>query len=403
MKRTSVLVLCGFATLLDGYDIQALGLAVPALAAEFKTEPTAFAAALSGSLAGMAMGALGLAPLGDRLGRKATMIAALLIVGLMTAGATTSATAFQLAAWRTATGLGMGALIPLAVTIAAESAPLARRTTIVTLIASCAGVGSFLAGFLAPVIENNLGWRGIFVLGAALPIATAVLFAFWHPEGADQETATLETHRPPKGVAGLLSPAYRYRTALLWVIFATSLLATYSLISWLPTLLGNAGWDRGDAQRAAGFLALGSICGGLALAWATDRGSAIPSLVIGFIIAAAAIVGIGFQPTGKPMWIILLLAAGAGAIGSQLALGSLAASFYPAHLRATGLGWASGVGRVGSIFGPLLLALLIGRQIPPAAIIGSLALPLGFCGLCIAALPGAVANGMHQSSTRSDL
>lgn len=403
MNRRSVLTLCGFATLLDGYDIQALGLAVPALAAEFKTEPTAFASALSGSLAGMAVGALALAPLGDRIGRKATMIVALLIVGVMTAGATTSTTVFELAAWRIATGLGMGALIPLAVTISAENAPSASRATIVTLVASCAGVGSFLGGFLAPVMEHGFGWRGIFGLGSALPIATGIAFLFWHPERVAGHNTKSKPNTSVSGVSGLLSPAYRFRTALLWVIFSTSLLATYSLISWLPTLLGSAGWSRSDAQRAAGVLALGSILGGLALAWITDRGAPVKGLTIGFAVAAVALAGIGFQPTSYAVWGVLLLAVGAGAIGSQLALGSLAASFYPANLRATGMGWSSGLGRIGSIFGPLLLALLIGLHIPSTAIIASLAFPLALCALCVAALPRAFANGLPQSSERSEL
>lgn len=403
MNRKSVLALCGFATLLDGYDIQALGLAVPAMAAEFQVDATTFALALSGSLAGMAVGALGLAPLGDRFGRKALIIFSLLLVGIMTGGVITSASPIQLAAWRFAAGLGMGALIPLAVTIAAENAPGSSRTTIVTLISSCAGIGSFLAGFLAPIVEQGYGWRGIFILGAILPVVTALAFMFWDEQAPETRRGALEQDSPVSGVAGLLGPTYRGRTTLLWAVFFTSLLATYSLISWLPTLLGNAGWLRSDAQRAAGFLAIGSIIGGLTLAWAADKGLAIQGLALGFAVAAAALVGIGFQPTDRVIWIVLLIAIGAGAIGSQLALGSLAASFYPPGLRATGLGWSSGLGRIGSIFGPLLLAMLIAHQIPSAAIIGSLALPLAICVLCVVALPKALANGMSHSPERIDL
>lgn len=401
MNRISLLALCGLATLLDGYDIQALGLAVPAMAVAFQVDVTTFAAAFSASLAGMAAGALAMAPLGDRVGRKTMIMLALIVVGVMTGAVMTSTTVLELAGWRFAAGIGMGAIIPLAVTIAAESAPQASRTTIVTLIASCAGVGSFAAGFLAPTMEHHFGWRGIFALGALLPIATALAFGFWNSYLPKAPTGFI-VQRPVRGLSGILNPVYRFRTLLIWAIFLTSLLATYSLISWLPTLLGNAGWARGEAQQAAGFLALGSIMGGMLLAVCVDRGGPVRGLMTGFVAAATALGALGLLPTDRSTWIVLLVIIGAGAIGSQLALGSLAASFYPAELRATGLGWASGLGRVGSIAGPLLLALMIHARLPTSVVIASLALPLVFCALCVAALPKALANDKpHPSNERA--
>ena len=155
-------------------------------------------------------------------------------------------------------------------------------------------------------------------------------------------------------------------------------------------MLTTAGWARADAQHAAGFLALGSIVGGLVLARVADRGRAVPALACAYLLAAAAFAGIALTPASRGAWIALIVAVGAGSIGSQLALGSLASSFYPATFRATGVGWSSGMGRVGAIFGPLVLATMMTSHIAPAHILGSLAVPMALCGLLVLLLPRAL-------------
>ncbi|MDT0508563.1 MFS transporter [Novosphingobium sp. MMS21-SN21R] len=397
MSPRQVLLLCGFGAFLDGYDIQALGLAIPGLAQHMAVTPTAFAPALSGSLAGMAAGALLLAPYADRIGRRKMMVFSLILIGVTTAALFTVVTPGQLAVWRTATGLGMGALLPLAVTMSAEAAPATRRVLIVTLIASCSGLGSFAAGLLAPVLDKIWGWHGIFAVGAAMPLLAALAFAAMRdaPPASQAERSAPKPTSLPAAVAGLFSAPYRLRTILLWSIFFISLFATYSLISWLPTLLTTAGWARPDAMRATGFLALGSIAGGLLLARAADKGRAVPALASAYVIAAIAFAVIATAPSSKGAWIGLIIAVGAGSIGSQLALGSLASTFYPAEIRATGVGWSSGIGRVGSIFGPLALASMMSLQIPPAHIIGSMALPMALCALLVCLLPKAL---VHEAA-----
>jgi AAHS family 4-hydroxybenzoate transporter-like MFS transporter len=384
------LALCAFAAFLDGYDVQALGLAIPGLAADLHVAPTAFAAALSLSLAGMAMGAMFLAPWADRLGRQRLMISVLLLIGATTLGATTSTSSFQLALWRTLTGLGMGALLPLAITVAAEAADSKNRTFLVTLVTSCTAVGSVAASFAAPSLEGALGWKGIFYLGAAMPLCAALLFLLRGSSPRPEEGASGTSRGKGANVTALFSEQFRFRTTLLWVIFFISLMATYSLISWLPTLLTEAGWTRGEAQRATGFLALGSIIGGLLLARAADRGHPAPALSSAYLLATMAFVGVGVAPASKVIWAVLIFAIGAGSIGSQLALGALAASFYPARIRASGVGWSSGIGRAGSILGPLALAGMMTAQLGSSLIIATLAAPMLICAFCVLQLTRAL-------------
>jgi len=392
MSRVT-LALCAFAAFLDGYDIQALGLAIPGLASHLQVAPTAFAVALSLSLAGMAAGAMLLAPWADRFGRQKMMIFALILIGVTMLAAVTSQSPAQLAFWRTLTGLGMGALLPLAITVAAESAPPRNRTLTITLVVSCTAVGSFAAALAAPGLEGAFGWPGIFYVGAGMPMAAAALFFFLGAAKSPVAAGNNVSSNDRGGTfAALFNDDFRLRTTLLWVIFFISLLATYSLISWLPTLLTDAGWTRGEAQRATGFLALGSVVGGLLLAWAADRGRAVPALAAAYILAAIAFAGVGMAPGSKAVWSLLIFLIGAGSIGSQLALGSLAASFYPAAIRATGVGWSSGIGRAGSIFGPLALAAMMTAGLAASAIIASLAAPMILCMICVLMLPKALKN-----------
>lgn len=394
MSHWKILALCAFSTFLDGYDIQALGLAIPGMAEHFGVAPTEFTPAMSGTLAGMAAGAIFLAPLGDRFPRHIMMAFVLFLIGVTTTGLLFSTSPAQLAIWRIASGLGMGALVPLAIAIAAEAAPESRRTLVVTFIVLCTALGSFASGIISPFLDDNFGWQGIFGVGAIMPILASALFFLLRNKNIQPQE--ISDRKPAKNMVGavleLFAAPYTGRTILLWITFFISFFATYSLISWLPSLLVDAGWARGEAQRAAGIMAMGSILGGLGLAWAADKGRGIEALCIAFTLGAAAFAGIATEPTSKPIWQLLIFTVGAGAIGSQLALGSLASTFYPAEIRATGLGWSSGMGRTGSIFGPIILAAMVSANFTPSDVIGSLAIPIALCAICVFLLPYTLRN-----------
>lgn len=411
-----VVALCSLATFLDGYDIQALGLAVPALAREFGVAPPLFAGALSGSLVGMALGAMFVAPFGDRLGRRIMLVAMLVLMGGTTLGAMLARGPFEMAAWRIVTGIGLGATVPIAVAMVAEYVPARSRAALITLMVACTALGSFAAGFAAPLLEAKFGWRGIFGVGGVLPLIAALLLFAALPESlrflalrdpADPRIARQLARLAPglpetlvkvgersagyrPSVMSLFAPALRSRTILLWAIFWLNLSTNYSLISWLPTLLAEAGWARGEAQRATGLLAIGGITGGLLLAWLADRGRAVPALVIAYL-ATAAVLSLFVTGGGdRATWLILLAFVGGGAFGAQMAIGSLSATFYPLEVRTTGLGWSSGIGRVGSICGPLLLAFLMTIEVSAAAILALLMVPMLACAVCVTLLPRAL-------------
>lgn len=154
-----VLALSCMCTFLDGYDSQALALAVPHMAEEWSLPPPAFAPALSGSLMGIALGAVLLAPLADRFGRRPTLIAMMIVIGLTTLGVTLASNPTVLIAWRVMTSLGLGGAVPIATALISEYAPARRRSSLIAFMVACLAFGVFAAGIIAPVLNGFWGRR----------------------------------------------------------------------------------------------------------------------------------------------------------------------------------------------------------------------------------------------------
>jgi MFS transporter, AAHS family, 4-hydroxybenzoate transporter len=384
-RAARTVALCSLASMLDGFDIQALGLSIPGMAKEFGTHPTALTMAVTASLIGMALGAMTLGPLGDRFGRKPMIVAFLLLIGTTTVAAAMVRDPMTLAVIRFFSGLGMGAVLPVAIAVVAETAPPERRTALVTLMVACSPIGSFIAGFVAPLVEPVHSWRGVFGVGGAATLLAAGLVWIALPKPAASPPSPLKP-----ALSSLFVPEYRARTLLLWAIFGINLFVTYSLISWLPTLLASAGWAKADAQRATGLMALGGLCGGMLIAWAADKGRAVPVLATTYALTALLFILFVIGPGGKPAWMVLLTLVGAGAMGAQMATGSFSATFYPGAIRATGLGWSGGIGRIGAIIGPLVMAGLLKAAVPGEAILALLMVPMLLCAFCVLRLTKAL-------------
>ena len=388
------IVLCALAVFLDGYDAQMLAMAIPLMAKEFHVAPTAFAAAASGSLAGMAIGALVLSPLADRYGRRPLLILSLLLFGLPTLLAMQAGGPVELALWRILAGCGLGATVPVTIAITADLAPAHRRVNIVTLAASGFAIGASSAGLLAPLLSGWWGWRGLFAYGGIAPLVIALLSIRGIPDsrvlpGAG-ETLPAATAAGRTRVGVLFSPGYRYRTVLLWCLNAVNLFANYGLASWLPTLLVQNGWTLTSASRVMSVLAIGGVSGSFLVSTLVDRGRMVLGLAGAYVIAAIALLTCGSNPGGWWVWAGLLVMIGFGAIGAQLTLGPLASTLYPAEARSTGVGWANGFGRAGSLFGPLALAWLMTQKLPPTKVLGALTVPMMVCVVCVLLLPAAL-------------
>ncbi|HEY7671017.1 MAG TPA: MFS transporter [Gammaproteobacteria bacterium] len=409
-QKTAVVVLCGLVVLLDGYDIQTMALAVPSLTDEWGIDAAAFAYALSASVLGMVVGTAALAPFGDKIGRRPMLIWGMLLVGLASAGTALSTAPAELVLWRLLTGIGLGMTLPNATALTSEYVPQHNRAFLIAVMYLGVPLGALIAGFIAPLLIDAASWRAIFLAGGILPLALAVALFAYIPESVrllvaqrpndpripallrrfapDADTATVhalpEDRVAKPSVLALFTAQYWARTALLWCLFALNLFVLFVLISWLPTILTDAGWTRPEALRGAVVIQAGGLVGGLIIAKLVDLGRTVAVL-----INAYAIVAVGFAlflvvPGTVPAWTILLLVVGAGVSGSQVALVALSAIFYPPSLRATGAGWASGCGRVGAVLAPLAGGLVLGRfDLEPEQHLVLLIPPMLICGLCV--------------------
>ncbi len=197
--------------------------------------------------------------------------------------------------------------------------------------------------------------------------------------GVDPETVDVAPDQARRRrVFDLLSRDYRLRTALLWTVYIFTSFIIYVLTSWLPTMLGQQGWKRDDALVGGVLFQLGSVCGSFFLSMFVDGGRVRGTLIAGYALCAAGLVGLMVIPSSFTTWAPLMLAVGAGVGGSQCILVALGAAFYPLAIRATGVGWAVMVGRVGSISAPLIGGALI-QHFTPVETLGMLIIPAAVC------------------------
>lgn len=395
-----VIVLCSCIVFIDGYDLQAMALAVPTLSDLWGLKPAGFSWALAASMLGMALGSVFLAPLGDRFGRKPAIIAGLVLMGASSLALMTSTETSHLAFWRCWVGIGLGICHGNATALTAEYAPLRRRAMLMTLMGCNVGFGALVAGFIAPWLIQHHGWQGVFVIGGVAPIVLASVLVFAVPEslqllfarqpGGVQLATILKRMAPDvdprrlvasmrsvpiNSVFALLKPPLRERTLRLWLIYGFNAFLLYLLISWLPVFLNGAGWSKPDALRGIIMLQMGGIAGALLLSWVVDRGFAVPGLVFAYLVsAAAALLFIVLPPMGA-LWPVLIMVLGGGISGAMFALMAIGAIFYPPTIRATGFSWTAAVARIGAVLGPLTGGWVLDAGIASTKIIALLAIP----------------------------
>jgi MFS transporter, AAHS family, 4-hydroxybenzoate transporter len=381
-----LLLTCAAVLFLDGFDTTAIGYVAPSLAAEWHLTKGALGPVFSAGLFGLMIGALLFGPLADRIGRKKIIIFSTLAFGI---GALVTALVNDvntLLAIRFLTGLGLGGAMPNAVAMTSEFSPRRRRSTMVMIMFCGFSVGAALGGLLAAALIPHFGWRSVFVVGGAAPLLLVPMLTWWLPESvrflalsgrASARIAELLGFINPKAVfapatqfvvhepalAGL-PVLHLFRdgrtlvTLLLWVVFFMSLLDLYFLSNWLPTVLNDLGASVSSAAVIGSMLQVGGVVGTFALGSIIDRFS-FRALTLVYFVAVFAVGAIGQLGHSVILVTTAIFVAGFCIVGGQIAANALAAGFYPTSVRSTGIGWALGIGRVGSIVGPLVGGVLL--------------------------------------------
>jgi AAHS family 4-hydroxybenzoate transporter-like MFS transporter len=412
-----VLMLCALVTLLDGFDIQAMASATPSLAGDWHVPPGELRWIITAALIGIAASALIVSPFGDYFGRRTVLLGSFALVGVATLLAATSHTQNELFVWRFLTGIGLGASLPNALALTAEFAPARSRTMLIALMACGISLGAATSGFAAPLLIELGGWRAVFATGGVLA-ALAWLPLFALPESLRflvarrRDTNTIgkllerldRTHRHSEGhtyimrelpagklsVGELLTPRLAPATLLLWVVFFLNLGLLYLLSSWLPTLLKESGMPLAAALRIAAMFQIGGVLGGFALAWLMQRWGPFIVLCVSYALTAAALAVLGAGVPHAALTTLLILIMGNGVVGGQVALNVLSATLYPTTARATGVGWALGMGRFGGIIAPLAAGQLMAAGIAIGSLFWLAIVPTLICAGAVALLRTAV-------------
>jgi len=381
-------LLCCAVLFVDGFDVQGITYVAPAISQAWSLPRGALGPTFSAGLFGVMLGALLLAPLADRIGRRPVIIWSCIAFGVCTLATVLMGNLTELLVLRFFTGLGLGGALPNAIGLASEYAPKKHRASIVMFVSSGISLGSIAVGMVAARLISTIGWQAVFVVGGVLPLLLAAALYRWLPEsirfaalipGAQAEAKKLlrrikpdlppdadlriQSSDPSGGkttVADLFKEHRGPVTVLIWVAFFMSLLNVYLAINWLPTSLNASGFSLAQAAVITSMYHLGGVLGTYACGLLMDKLGAHAILIFAFLLAVVGFYTFATAPA-MPQWstTLLLMATGFGVIGGQVGITTLASMIYPVAMRSTGLGWALGVGRVGSIVGPTIGGLMI--------------------------------------------
>jgi AAHS family 3-hydroxyphenylpropionic acid transporter len=349
--------LCFAVALLEGYDIQAIGVAAPKLIPALGLNPGQAGMAFGGGMAGLVLGALAGGWLADRMGRKVLLAAAVALFGLATLGTMAAPDYLSLVAARLTTGLGLGVAMPVLVAVALEVSGPARRTRTVTAMFCGMPAGGASAALFASIAFTHLDWRTIFLVGGLLPLVLVPALIFFMPETRSERPAAAAP--PAGGLSTLFGEGRALVTLLLWLTFGLTLLVLYLLLNWLPSLVTARGLPATAGAQAAMAFNLASIAGALVIGRGVDRiGPRLP-VALAYLGLLVAMMGLALSAAHVP---ILIWAGVAGfcLLGAQYSLYGVTPMYYPAASRGLATGASVAVGRLGSIAGPLVAGQLLG-------------------------------------------
>ena len=404
-----IVVLCGLVMFLDGFDTQAINFIAPHIATEWGLSKDLLGPIFSAALVGLMVGYLLLSPLSDRIGHKRLIIGGTAVFGVCTLLSVWSANVTELMALRFVTGIGLGVAAPSAIALTSEYSPKRLRASFVLAIYCGFSLGFAVAGLVSGWLIPAHGWRSVFLVGALAPLALIPLMARWVPESlaflvgrgaavrraygycrrvdpslpADARpefTVAAESGGTRASVRALLTRILVLGSLLLWLVFAINLGEFYALQSWMPTMLTDLHYPMSTVVTAMTLSTVGGIAIAIIVGPAMDRLGAFGSLAAlyagGFVFLAATAPALR-----APAWVLLVAAflVGCGVSGGQKSVIALAAVYYPADVRSTGLGWALGIGRVGGILGPLVVGAALTAGWSAGTVFLALSVPMLLC------------------------
>lgn len=406
-----VFALCILIAVLDGFDTQSIGFVAPAISTAWHLSPIDFGFLFSATLLGSVVGTSVFGALSDRFGRRNLTIAMTVLFGICS-GASALAGNFQaLLACRLIGGIGLGGVIPNTMALATEYAPLRKRSTIVTMTLWGFPAGAVIGGLVSGPMIAALGWRSVFVAGGVAPLLLGLALLRWLPEsirflastaGGVDEARKLMTRIAPGqaidwaaggeagaarrsgGYASLFGDGLAPTTILLSLALFCSLLLSYLLVNWTPSILAKAGMPLSSAILGVAAINAGGIAGSYLMSRLIDRSRRPLALIAsGYGVSGCVLAILGAVPPTSTMALVSLGICGFFLVGTQMSMTAFTSSQFPVALRGTGIGFVQAFGRLGSLFGPMAGAAMLNAGLTSGSVFSACLVPALASGLAL--------------------
>ena len=428
--QARTILLCGVVLVLDGFDAQCIGFLAPPISETLAIPLPAFGRVFAAGLTGLMIGAMAIGPIADRWGRKWAVVLSTVTFAVFSLLTARVNSLDELVTLRFLTGLGLGGAMPNVVALTSEYSPKRLQPVFVGMLFAGMPMGAMVASLASTYMIPWWGWRSVFYLGGILPLAVAVLLVKALPESVRFLTVRRRDARKIRTILGRISPELAEQplnldapqhprsggmpvkelftegraagTVLLWIPFFMNLLILYFIVSWLPGLLREVSMPASAGVMAVFFFSLGGMMGALAEGRLMNSLGVQRTLVVEFGVSVLLIAGLAFSGTSYSLLMGVTFVLGFTVQGAQAGLNALAAAFYPTHIRSTGVGWALGIGRIGSIVGPVLGGLLLSWHWTPRQILLAGMVPAA-CAAAAVLLSGRMPAGRAAYRTEGDV
>lgn len=385
---------------LDGFDVLSISFASPGIASEWGIDRAALGIVLSMELIGMAIGSILLGGVADKIGRRPTMLGCLVLMAAGMFMATTANNLIDLSLWRVLTGLGIGGLLAAINAVAAEYSNAKRRDFCVSIMAIGYPVGAVIGGTIAAQLLQGSDWRSVFYFGGTVTVLFIPLVYFFVPEsihwlarkqpagalekinstlkrmghGSVTALPSVSEEAGKRSTSGIFAPRYLATTLCVAAAYFFHIMTFYYIIKWVPKIVVDMGFAASSAAGVLVWANVGGALGGAVLGLLTQRFGVKPLTIGVMLLSTVMVVLFGRSPADLAK--LSLICAGAGFCTNAAIVGMYAifAKAYPTHTRASGTGFAIGVGRGGSVLAPILAGFLFtgGVGLPAVSIVMAL-------------------------------
>lgn len=385
-----ILFWCVLILVLDGYDLAVVGAALPSIMKQMGVDAAKAGFMASSALFGMMFGAIYLGTMADKIGRSVSICVCISLFSFFTAAAGLMHDPLSFSVTRFLAGLGIGGVLPIVTAQMGEFAPRKVRARLVTLVFAGYSIGGILVALTGKQLIEAYGWQSVFFV-AGTPIVFIPFILLTMPESLaflvqrnrtekllrvikkiapevqvssrDRFVIPQEAMVTKAPVAKLFQDGRGFSTVMIWVAFFMGLFMVYSLSSWLTKLMAMSGYSLGSALTFVLVFNIGAVVGAVGGGWLGDKYNIKHVLVAFYALGAVSLALMGYTKSTELLFLVVFVV-GASTLGTQLLAYAYAGEFYAASIRSTGVGFASGIGRLGAIAAPVLIGMLVAMRLP---------------------------------------